>query len=250
MRSRSSATRPHQLVEEALAKAYPEGMAVPDAMSACVRFPWRAVVTTAFDDLWDRAFDATTGVRRPPAILTAGDDPARAGDRTAAASPRRSGRACPRASAWAPATRASGWCRRPALAWLAHMARRRVRVRRLPPHRSGPGLAVVVAGDAAARGAALPVSRRLGRPGRRHRSVGLGAAHRLRGDPVPGRDRRGRRRLATIATSIAAQLPPLDTDIDVGIWLEKWAQDPGNPSRARCWRGSKPPCARTSAGTA
>src|SRR3954465_12068564 len=53
---------PHQLVEEALAKAHPEGMAGPPAMSACVRFPWRAVVTTAFDDLWERAFDATTGV--------------------------------------------------------------------------------------------------------------------------------------------------------------------------------------------
>ena len=39
----------------------------------------------------------------------------------------------------------------------------------------------------------------------------------------------GVERLATIATSIAAQLPPLDIDIDFGIWLEKWAQDPGNP---------------------
>ena len=29
--------------------------------------------------------------------------------------------------------------------------------------------------------------------------------------------------------SIAAQLPPLDTDIDIGIWLEKWGQDPGDP---------------------
>ena len=39
---------------------------MPDAMSACVRFPWRAVVTTAFDDLWERAFDAATagGARR------------------------------------------------------------------------------------------------------------------------------------------------------------------------------------------
>ena len=39
----------------------------------------------------------------------------------------------------------------------------------------------------------------------------------------------GVERLATIAASIAAQLPPLDTDIDIGIWLDKWAQDPGNP---------------------
>ena len=42
---------PHQLVEDALAQAYPAGKSVPEAMTACVRFPWRAVVTTAFDDL-------------------------------------------------------------------------------------------------------------------------------------------------------------------------------------------------------
>src|SRR6478609_2077765 len=62
---------PHQLVEEELAKAYPDGLPVPDAMAACVRFPWRAVVTTSFDDLWERAFDKTTGIRRPPSVLTA-----------------------------------------------------------------------------------------------------------------------------------------------------------------------------------
>src|SRR3954470_19922052 len=33
---------PHQLIEESLAAAYPDGVAVPDAMAACVRFPWRA----------------------------------------------------------------------------------------------------------------------------------------------------------------------------------------------------------------
>src|SRR5262245_14821108 len=61
---------PPHLVEEELTKAYPGGATVPDAMAACVRFPWRAVVTTSFDDLWERAFDQTTGIRRPPAVLT------------------------------------------------------------------------------------------------------------------------------------------------------------------------------------
>ena len=47
--------------------------------------------------------------------------------------------------------------------------------------------------------------------------------------PCPEGTAEGVERLATIAVSIAAQLPPLDTDIDIGIWLEKWGQDPGNP---------------------
>ena len=47
--------------------------------------------------------------------------------------------------------------------------------------------------------------------------------------PCPEGTAEGVERLAVIATSIAAQLPPLDTDIDIGIWLDKWAQDPGNP---------------------
>src|SRR5689334_4044779 len=68
----------HQMVEESLAQAYAETRGVPDAMIACARFPWRAVVTTAFDDLWERALDAADGGRRPPVVLTAADDPAQA----------------------------------------------------------------------------------------------------------------------------------------------------------------------------
>jgi hypothetical protein len=35
-------------------------------------------------------------------------------------------------------------------------------------------------------------------------------------------------RLAKISASIAAQLPPSEADIDFGIWLDRWAQDPAN----------------------
>ena len=47
--------------------------------------------------------------------------------------------------------------------------------------------------------------------------------------PCPEGTAEGVERLATIAVSIAQQLPPLDTDIEIGIWLDKWGQDPGNP---------------------
>src|SRR3954466_5608335 len=68
---------PHQLVEDELARAYPEGKPVPEAMTACVRFPWRAVVTTAFDDLWEQALDAAGGGRGPTHGVTAGRRTAR-----------------------------------------------------------------------------------------------------------------------------------------------------------------------------
>ena len=103
---------PHQLVEETLAQAYPQGAAVPDAMSACVRFPWRAVVTTGFDDLWERALEAADGGRRPPTVLTAGEDPRRRSRPGRLFCTSRAASRCPRVCASARATRASGWCRR------------------------------------------------------------------------------------------------------------------------------------------
>ena len=51
--------------------------------------------------------------------------------------------------------------------------------------------------------------------------------------PCPEGTAEGVERLATIAVSIAAQLPPLDTDIDIGIWLEKWGAGSGQPAAAR-----------------
>ena len=221
---------PHQLVEEALAKAYPEGMAVPAAMSACVRFPWRAVVTTAFDDLWDRAFDATTGVRRPPAILTAGDDPAMA---QAIGPPllHLAGRvALPESLCLGPGDARVRLVPSPALAWLAHMARRRsfVFVGFRP---TDPDL-VWLSSWLATRPREVPHFLFLDVSADPDADTEVSVWALRTGFeviPCPEGTAEGVERLATIATSIAAQLPPLDTDIDVGIWLEKWAQDPGNP---------------------
>ena len=154
---------PHQLVEETLAQAYPQGAAVPDAMSACVRFPWRAVVTTGFDDLWERALDAADG-RAAAADGADRGRGSRAGaiDRAAPAAPRGPRRAA-RESVPGPGRRArpagavagAGLAGAPGAPALAG-------VRRLPPHRSRSGLAFILAGDAPARGAPLPVPGRVG----------------------------------------------------------------------------------------
>ncbi|HEY7374044.1 MAG TPA: tetratricopeptide repeat protein [Polyangia bacterium] len=220
----------HQMVEEALAQAYAEPRGVPDAMTACARFPWRAVVTTAFDDLWERALDTADGGRRPPVVLTAGDDPAQA-QSTGPPLLQLAGRvALPESLCLGPGDARVRLVPSPGLAWLAHMARRRsfvfVGFRPTDPDlvwlsswlATRPGqvphfLFLDVSADPDADTEASVWALRTG----------------FEVIPCPEGTAEGVERLATIAVSIAAQLPPLDTDIDVGIWLQKWAEDPGNP---------------------
>ena len=221
---------PHQLVEETLEKAYPAGMTVPDALAACVRFPWRAVVTTAFDDLWARAFDQTTGIRRPPAVLTAGDDPAQAqsiGPPLLCLSGRVG---LPDTLCLGPGDARVRLVPSPGLAWLAHMAKRRsfvfVGFRPTDPDLVWLSSWLATRPREAPHFLFLDVSTD---PDADTESSVWALRTGFEVIPCPEGTAEGIERLATIATSIAAQLPPLDIDIDFGIWLEKWAQDPGNP---------------------
>jgi tetratricopeptide (TPR) repeat protein len=221
---------PHQLVEETLAQACSRDAEVPEAMAACVRFPWRAVVTTAFDDLWERALGAADGARRPPVVLTAADDPAQAQSMGAPLLHLAGRVALPESLCLGPGDARVRLVPSPGLAWLAHMARRRsfvfvgfrptdpdlvwisswlaTRPREVPHF-----LFLDVSSDPDADTEASVWAMRTG----------------FEVIPCPEGTAEGVERLATIAVSIAAQLPPLDADIDIGIWLEKWAQDPGNP---------------------
>ena len=164
-------------------------------MTACVRFPWRAVVTTAFDDLWEQALDAADGGRRPPAVMTAARrSGAGAIVRTTAAAHRRDASSLPESLCLGPGDARVRLVPSPAMGWLAHMARRRslVFVGFRP---TDPDLVWLSSwlSTRPSRGSALPISGRLVGSGCRHRGGGLGAAHRLRGDPLSGGDRRGRR---------------------------------------------------------
>ena len=150
--------------------------------------------------------------------------------RTTAAAPRRPRRRCPRASASARETRASAWCRR--RRWRGSRTWRAAD--RWCSSASGPPIRI------------WSGCRRGCRRGRREvpHFLFLDVSSDPDADtevsvwglrtgfdviPCPEGTAEGVERLAMIATSIAAQLPPLDTDIDIGIWLDKWAQDPGNP---------------------
>ncbi len=69
---------PHPVVEEALKAAYPNGLPIPENVQQFAQFPWRAVVTTAFDDLWERALAAARGGHLPPTVSVATEDPVKA----------------------------------------------------------------------------------------------------------------------------------------------------------------------------
>src|SRR5580698_3775352 len=69
---------PPAQIEEAVDKAFADGAPLPDSIRQAADFPWRAVVTTAFDDQWARALAAATGRRDPLRVLVGIDASARA----------------------------------------------------------------------------------------------------------------------------------------------------------------------------
>ena len=221
---------PHQLVEDTLAHAYPKGKSVPEAMTACVRFPWRAVVTTAFDDLWEQALDAADGGRRPPVVLTPADDPMQA---QSSGPPllHLSGRvSLPESLCLGPGDARIRLVPSPGLAWLAHLARRRslvfVGFRPTDPDLVWLSSWLVSRPTDVPHFLFLDVS---SDPDADTEVAVWGLRTGFDVIPCPEGTAEGVERLGVIATSIAAQLPPLDSDIDIGVWLDKWAQDPGNP---------------------
>jgi hypothetical protein len=69
---------PPAQVEEAIDRAFADGAPLPDSVRQAADFPWRAVVTTAFDDQWARALAAAAGRRDPLRVLVGIDASARA----------------------------------------------------------------------------------------------------------------------------------------------------------------------------
>ncbi|HVV51043.1 MAG TPA: hypothetical protein VHO06_15350, partial [Polyangia bacterium] len=60
---------PPAQVEEAVEQAFADGAPLPEGVRQAADFPWRAVVTTAFDDQWARALAAAPGRRDPLRVL-------------------------------------------------------------------------------------------------------------------------------------------------------------------------------------
>ncbi len=66
---------PREAVVEVLAGAYRTPAEVPDAVTAVARVPWRAIVTTGFDGLWDATVAAEGGTEGAPPAFTADTAP-------------------------------------------------------------------------------------------------------------------------------------------------------------------------------
>jgi hypothetical protein len=60
-----------EVLAEVIADAVPADRPIPDAIAAAARIPWRAIVTTAVDDLWERA--ATADPALPTHVLESGE---------------------------------------------------------------------------------------------------------------------------------------------------------------------------------
>jgi tetratricopeptide (TPR) repeat protein len=59
-----------EVIGEVLVDAYPTGRLMPEGVRAAATIPWRAIVTTGFDDLWERA---VTAAGLPTTVLAPGD---------------------------------------------------------------------------------------------------------------------------------------------------------------------------------
>src|SRR5450432_346183 len=70
--------QPPAMIEDAIRQAFPENKPLPDSMTLAAEYPWRAVVTTAFDDLWERALAPAGGRPDRPRVLVGTDVSARA----------------------------------------------------------------------------------------------------------------------------------------------------------------------------
>ena len=224
---------PHPVIEEAVKTAYPAGLPVPDSIQQFAEFPWRAVVTTAFDDLWERALAAARGGRLPPTVSVATDDPVKAQKAGSASVPllHLYGRVgLPESLVIGPGDARLRLTGSPGLAWLDHIVQRRSLV--FVGFRPGdPDLVWLTSW--------LALRQREGVPHFLFLDVAAEA------DPdteasvwalrtgleiviCPDGTAEAVERLAKISASIAAQLPPSEADIDFGIWLDRWAQDRGN----------------------
>lgn len=64
---------PHGAARDAVREGFPDDAPVPHVIQRAATLPWRAVVTTGFDDLWPRAVAAARGEQETPAVVLGTD---------------------------------------------------------------------------------------------------------------------------------------------------------------------------------
>jgi tetratricopeptide (TPR) repeat protein len=230
---------PPTMIEEALRQAFPAELPLSDNLKAVAEFPWRAVVSTAFDDQWERALSGIADRRDPLRVLVGVDVSARArlgGGDTALL--HLFGRtSVPGSLCLGPADARRRLVPSAGLAWLDQLRRRRSLV--LVGFRpSDPDLVWLTSWLAAqpAQGASVPHFLFLdlseeADPDAEVAAWGLRTG--LEVLPCLEGTAEALARLGWLSRSIVAQLPRSDAEIDLAHWLDRWARDPADPEPRR-----------------
>jgi tetratricopeptide (TPR) repeat protein len=226
---------PPAQVEEAIDHAFADGAPLPDSVRQAADFPWRAVVTTAFDDQWARALAAATGRRDPLRVLVGIDASARAqfGGPDTPLLHLCGRRALPKSLCVGPADARLRLLPSAGIAWLDQLRRRRSLVL-IGFRPTDPDLVWLTSWLAAhpAQGGAGPHYLFLdlsaeADPDREamvwQLRTGLTILPCLEGTGE------AMARLAKIAGSIGTQLPSSDSDVDLAALLDRWARNPDDP---------------------
>ena len=224
---------PPAQIEEAIDQAFADGAPLPDSVRQAADFPWRAVVTTAFDDQWARALAAATGRRDPLRVLVGIDASARAqfGGPDTPLLHLCGRRALPKSLCVGPADARVRLLPSAGIAWLDQLRRRRslVLIGFRPTDPDLVWLSSWLAAHPAAGGPHylfLDLSAEAD-PDREamvwELRTGLTILPCLEGTAE------AMARLAKIAGSIGTQLPGSDGDVDLAGLLDRWARNPTDP---------------------
>ena len=226
---------PPSEVEEAVDRAFADGAPLPDSVRQAADFPWRAVVTTAFDDQWARALATATGRRDPLRVLVGIDASARAqfGGPDTPLLHLCGRRALPKSLCVGPADARLRLLPSAGIAWLEQLRRRRslVLIGFRPTDPDLVWLSSWLAAHPAQGGSGphylfLDLSEEAD-PDREamvwELRTGLTILPCLEGTAE------AMARLAKIAGSIRTQLPSSDSDVDLAALLDRWARNPQDP---------------------
>lgn len=223
---------PHAAASDAVREGYPELTATPEAVRHTASLPWRAVVTTSFDDLWPRAVAAAHDPQDGPAVVLGTDTTAHL---------KSFGRRPLLMRLFGHAGEPDSLCLGPGdartrlvpsggLTWLAELHRRRSLVfvgfrardpdlmwltawlATLPPGRHPHFLLLDTAAESEPDTEARLLALRTG----------------LTVVPCPGGTAEAIERLGHLAEELGPNLPPLDADLDLDAWFARWTAVPND----------------------
>jgi golgin subfamily B member 1 len=224
---------PPAQVEEAIDRAFADGAPLPDSVRQAADFPWRAVVTTAFDDQWARALAAAAGRRDPLRVLVGIDASARAqfGGPDTPLLHLCGRRALPKSLCVGPVDARMRLLPSAGIAWLDQLRRRRslVLVGFRPTDPDLVWLSSWLAAHPAAGGPHYLFLDLSAEPDPDREAMVWELRTGLTILPCLEGTGEALARLAKLAGSIGTQLPSSDSEVDLAALLDRWARHPDDP---------------------